>query len=56
MKALEEQFICVEPQLKATCDGVDATEGAISITNKKFNQIVPGAVTVLNRKKTSKKY
>lgn len=56
MKTLDEQFLCVEPKLSAPCDGVDATEGGVSIINKKFNQCLATEVKVIPRRANTKKY
>lgn len=56
MKALDEQFVCVEPKLSAPVDGVDATEGAITTICKKFNRNFSTEVKIIPRRTNSKRY
>lgn len=56
MERLAEQFLCFDMKLSTAVDGVDATEGAVDITDTKLNQLTPGKITVIPTKTNSKKY
>lgn len=55
MQRLAEQFILIEPRLKAPADGVDAVEGGVFIANEKISQLAPGAVQVGKRPRNTRR-
>lgn len=55
MKRLSAQFKAVTPQLRAPCDGVDATEGGVVIIQSKLSA-VENRITYIPRPRNTKKY
>lgn len=55
MKRLEEQFLLVNPQLKAPADGPDCIEGAVWIINEKLTAVQPDSV-IIGRRTGTRKY
>lgn len=56
MKRLEEQFLLVNPQMKAPADGPDCVEGGIWIINQKLTALSQGSYTIGTRPRNSKRY
>lgn len=55
MKRLEEQFLLINPQLKAPADGPDCVEGAVWIINEKLTAVQPDSV-IIGRRTGTRKY
>lgn len=56
MKRLVEQFLLINPQLKAPADGPDDIEGGIWIINEKITQLAPGSIAIGTRKNNTSKH
>jgi hypothetical protein len=55
MKRLEEQFMLVNPQLKAPADGPDCVEGGVFIINMKSRSIAADNIRFGKFKPNSKR-
>lgn len=55
-KRLEEQFLLVNPQMKAPADGPDCIEGGVWIANEKASQISHDSYSVGHRQRNTKRY
>lgn len=56
MMRLEEQFLALEPGSSAHDDAPDAVEGGVYIINRKKAASTPKGMTVINKKKSSKRH
>ncbi len=54
MKRLEEQFLLINPQMKAPADGPDDIEGAKWIIDEKLTALAPDSISVGGRRNTRK--
>lgn len=56
MKRLEEQFLLVNPQMKAPADGPDCIEGAVWIINEKLTALSQDSYTIGTRARNSNRF
>lgn len=56
MKRLEEQFLLLNPQMKAPADGADCIEGGVWIINEKIAALQPDSFTIGHSSRNKKRY
>jgi len=56
MQRLAEQFMLINPQMKAPADGPDCIEGAVWIINGKITQLQPGTFSFGQKRNNSKRF